>query len=98
MCVSTSVFRGLHNLYFLLYKEIIGLYFQRSDIISLYLNTFLHKKIGIWSKTGAGQKGLDRLRGASSVHFFGSLTSASVNMLIQQSLQGSALKQLDEIL
>lgn len=67
-------------------------------MISLYLNTFLHKKIGILSKNGTGQKVFDRLRGADSVHFFSSLNSASVHMLIQQSLQGSAPKQLDEIL
>lgn len=85
-------------MYFLLCKKPIRLYFPKSDIISMCLNTFPHKKIGILSENGTGQKGFTRLRGAGSVHFFSSLTSASVNMLIQQSLQGSALKQLDEIL
>lgn len=64
----------------------------------MYVNIFFYKTIVILSKNGIGQRGFARLRGENSVHFSSSLTSASVNMLIQQSLQSSALKQLDEIL
>lgn len=50
------------------------------------VDVFCYEKIGILNKNGIGQRGFARLRGENSVLFSSTMTSASVNMLIQQSL------------